>query len=246
MTEQNIASLSLFVDRKSLQNFVCIAAASPFIIIIIMSYASNIPANAQVADATTAASLGDPATSHAAGDPFELRDIGDARLELGKRKLAALNGGIVTDNEINMSNRRLVHIAAVQGQHAYGGAAPQWALDMQAGMNARMDRLSSQRYNASLSMDTFPLRSLHKIRAGLGATLVGFGGNVLNAPTQAATVGIVCPINHLYMPTTYNELNEITMTRLNRIAMWYSEDFGIQEGDDETTRRSKFKDWLKF
>ena len=214
-----------------------------------MSYASDIPANAQVAHAATAASLGDPATGHNAEDPIQLSDIGAARLELGKRKLAALNGGIVTDNELNMSTRRLVHVAAVQGQRAYGGAAPQWALDMQAGidaLNARMDRLSSQRYNASLSMDTFPLRSLHKIRAGLGATLPGFRGNIPNAPTQAAAVGVPCPIDHQYMPATYNEVNEITMTRLNRIAMWYNEDFGIQQGDDETTRRNKFKDWLKF
>lgn len=211
-----------------------------------MSYASDILANAQVADAATALSLGDPATGHNADDPVSLSDIGAARLELGKRKLAASNGGLVSDDDLNLSTRRLVHVAAVQGQRAYSGAAPVWALDMQASMNARMDRLSCQRYNAALSMDTVPLRSLHKIRAGMGETLPGFGGNVVNAPTQAAAVGVQCPINQQYMPANFNELNTITMTRLNRIAMWYNEDFGVQDGDDETVRRNKFKDWLKF
>ena len=39
---------------------------------------------------------------------------------------------------------------------------------------------------------------------------------------------------------------EMTMTRLNRIAMWYNEDFGIQQGDNESTRGLKFRDWLQF
>ena len=214
-----------------------------------MSYASNIPANNQVANATTAASLGAPAAGHAANDLCQLEHIGAARLELGKRKLAALNGGVVTEEEINMSTRRLVHVASVQGQQVYGGAAPQWAIEMQNSlnsMNARMDRMSSQRYNASLSMDTFPLRSLHKIRAGLGPVLPGFGGNVVHAPTHAAEVGTTCPTDEYYVPSTYDELGKINMIRLNRIAMWYNEDFGIQQGDDENTRRLKFKDWLQF
>ena len=178
-----------------------------------MSYASNIPANDQVEDARTAEA---PAAAHMTNEPFHLDHVGAARLKLGKRKLAALTG----EEEIhNMSTRRLVHVASVQGQGVYGGgAAPPWAVDLQnsihrmnarinARINAHMDRMSNQRYNASLSTDTVPLRSSHKIHSGLGPGLPGSGGTVANAPTQAAVVGATCPVHQDYMPSTFNELH---------------------------------------
>ena len=77
----------------------------------------------RVADATTATSWGAPSAGHTANNLCQLKHIGAAQLELAKPKLAVLNGGVVTNKEINLSTRRLVHIASVQGQQVYGWRA---------------------------------------------------------------------------------------------------------------------------
>ena len=211
------------------------------------TYATDIPANAQVADGATAAQLGPPAPDINVKDPIQLNDILADNRELKKRKFAAeKKDALVADDELNQSRRRLIHVSAVQGQREYGGAAPQWATDMQNAMAANFARFSHQRFNAALPGDKLPLRSLQKVHSGLGGPLVGFGGYVPNPPAVAAAVGDQCPIDQLYFPTDMNELIGMDMTRLNRLAMWYNEDFGIVAGDDDMMRLTKFKDWCKF
>lgn len=101
---------------------------------------------------------------------------------------------------------------------------------IQSSMNSKARELYKGGLHAGLHF-------LYKERAGLGAPLCA-GGLHLDGMT-IPSIGSKCP----FFPATAAKLHELEGIEITNLTVWYSDDFGICEDDNQDARNDKFKRW---
>ena len=114
-------------------------------------------------------------------------------------------------------------------------------------MSAMMSAESARRYNVMVLRNVEPanlnieLRRLPKVTEGRRS-----GGNIAvpGVPTNPEDIGTVCPA--VLFPRDGAALQNLTRSQIDNLSIWYNEDFGIAESDDDEARRDKFRTFIQW
>lgn len=216
-------------------------------------YNMDIPGSTGLANAHADGFCGPPAPAIASGNPRTAADLVHATAETRARKRQKkVDNASVTDAELSQSIIRETAVAAELAAGAYGIAgAPLWAAQLTANVatisatvaqiDARLRLGTARRRNLRNHGTrgggaTPPFHQLFKVHANLGPPL----------PGRAAQNPVAAPVGSIYpvgiAPATRDDLNNMTLGQISRLAEWANDNFGIVAGDGIATSRNKLLD----